>query len=56
MVQYVLINVLRPVAGFPLNWLLLTGAILASAFVLHMVCGLIYRACDTMLARTRRNA
>lgn len=55
-VQYVLIDVLRPVAGFPLNWLLLTGSILASAFVLHLVCGLIYRACDTMLARTRRNA
>ena len=37
-VQYVLISLLRNVAPFPLNWLVLTAAILASAAVLHYLC------------------
>lgn len=37
-VQYVLIDLLRPAFGFPLNWFLLTGAILVSAFLLNRIC------------------
>ena len=38
-VQYVLIDLIRPLLGFPLNWFFLTGAILATASLLHWVCG-----------------
>ncbi len=46
-VQYVLIAVLRK-AGlvFPLNWLVITAAIIAAALVLHLVCKLIYKLVD----------
>lgn len=37
-VQYVLIDAIRPLMGFPLNWVVLTASILASATVLHYVC------------------
>ena len=37
-VQYVLIDLIRPLLGFPLNWVALTGAILAAAWLLHWVC------------------
>lgn len=37
-VQYVLIDVFRPVFRFPLNWFVITAAILAAAIVLHYVC------------------
>ena len=40
-VQYVLIDWIRPLFGFPLNWLALTAAIFAAAVVLHYVCKLI---------------
>lgn len=34
-VQYVLIELIRSVGIFPLNWILLTASILGSAFILH---------------------
>ena len=37
-VQYVLIDSLRSVGRFPLNWLLITASILATAIVLHFIC------------------
>lgn len=40
-VQYVLIDWIRPLFGFPLNWIVLTASILAAAVVLHYVCKLI---------------
>lgn len=46
LVQYVLIDVLRPIGHFPFNWIALTAAILAAAFVLHKVCELIYEYID----------
>lgn len=46
LVQYVLIDVLRPIGHFPINWIALTAAILVAAFVLHKVCELIYVGFD----------
>lgn len=46
LVQYVLINILRPVGHFPVNWFLITAAILAAAVLLHKVCGFIYTLID----------
>ena len=37
-VQYVLIDLIRPLFGFPLNWIILTGAILIAASLLHWCC------------------
>ena len=37
-VQYVLIDLLRPIGRFPLAWLAITASILVSATVLHFVC------------------
>lgn len=46
-VQYVLISVLRRFGlMFPLNWLVITAAIILAAWVLHWVCKLIYRLVD----------
>ncbi len=42
-VQYVLIDLVRPLLGFPLNWFALTGAILAAAALLHWICEKILR-------------
>lgn len=36
-VQYVLIDLIRPLFGFPVNWIVLTGAIGLSAIILHYV-------------------
>lgn len=53
-VQYVLIDWLRPLFGFPLNWLVITAAILAAAYVLHLVCKWIYRAVDVVAAKLKK--
>ena len=45
-VQYVIIDELKQVAGFPLNWLVLTSVILLSATALHWVCKGFYYLCD----------
>lgn len=37
-VQYVLIDLLRPIGMFPLNWLVITASIIVSASLLHFVC------------------
>ena len=36
---------------FPLNWLVITAAILLAGFLLHAVCGLLYRLTDRLLKR-----
>ena len=41
-VQYVLIDLIRPAGHFPLNWIILTISILISAFVLRKICELFY--------------
>lgn len=49
LVQYVLIDVLRLIGHFPLNWIVLTAAILVAAFTLHKVCELIYAGVDKLI-------
>lgn len=49
-VQYVLIWTLRSTGRFPLNWLAVTASIFVSAYVLHLVCGLLYKIVDRMMA------
>lgn len=48
LVQYVLIDWLRPLFGFPLNWLVLTAAILAAASLLHLLCQWIYKGVERL--------
>lgn len=50
-VQYVLIEVLRPIGHFPVNWGVLTGAIILSAWMLHKVCEGFYYVCNTAYAK-----
>ena len=51
-VQYVLIDKIRALGlMFPLNWATLTAAIIASAFALHVVCDLIIRGVDAIIAK-----
>ncbi len=49
LVQYVLIDYLRPLFGFPINWFVLTASILAAAYLLHTLCQWIYKATDRLL-------
>ncbi len=51
-VQYVLIDIIRDLGlVFPLNWVVLTAAIIASAFVLHIVCNFIIRGVDMLMSK-----
>lgn len=38
LVQYVLIEYIRPLFGFPLNWIALTTTIILVAYILHLIC------------------
>jgi hypothetical protein len=49
-VQYVIIAVLKQYFTFPINWIVLTASILASATALHYVCKLIYWVVDKAIA------
>lgn len=46
LVQYVIIDLLRTIAPFPINWLALTASIILAAFALHMACKGIYYLVD----------
>jgi len=53
-VQYVLIDLIRDLdIVFPLNWLAVTVSIIAAAFALHFVCGLLYRGADGVIAKIK---
>ncbi|MBQ3014323.1 MAG: acyltransferase [Clostridia bacterium] len=52
-VQYVLIDLIRPLVGFPLNWLALTASILAAATVLHFVCKYILKGFDLVFEKIK---
>ena len=54
LVQYVLIDTLRPIFEFPINWLVLTFSILCAATVLHYICKVIYRLIDALIAKFKR--
>ena len=52
-VQYVLIEVIRNLGlPFPLNWIVLTAAIISFAFGLKFVCDLLYKTVDKVIKRT----
>lgn len=51
-VQYVIIDVIRAKQlFFPINWIILTVSIIITAFILHTVCGLMYRSVDRLLLK-----
>lgn len=52
-VQYVLIDLIRPLFGFPLNWVVLTASILLAAVVLHYVCKGILHLSDSVIAKAK---
>ena len=54
LVQYVIIDVLRPIGHFPINWIVLTIAIIAAAFVLHKVCELFYAGIDKLIKTEKK--
>ena len=49
-VQYVLIDIIRPVFRFPLNWLALTFSIIVSATALHYICKPILQLFERMMS------
>ncbi|SES78926.1 acyltransferase family protein [[Clostridium] polysaccharolyticum] len=51
LVQYVLIDLIRPFGRFPLNWFILTGVILLLAYLLHVICNLFYKVVEKMAKR-----
>lgn len=55
-VQYVIIDKLKGLVPFPLNWLILTATIIISAFVLHLVCNVITRCGEMIIGKlTKKN-
>ena len=52
-VQYALIDLLRPVGHFPLNWFVLTASILIAATALHYICQLILSTGEKLLAKAK---
>lgn len=54
LVQYVLIDNLRNIAPFPLNWLALTAAIILSALALHYLCKGFYFLWKKIFARKEK--
>lgn len=54
LVQYVLIDIIRPIGHFPINWIILTVTILGSAFILHKICDIMYKLFDNGIKRTKQ--
>ena len=50
-VQYVLIDMIRPFFSFPVNWIAMTGSILLAAFALHMCDGMIRRGINRIFRK-----
>ncbi len=57
-VQYVIIDFLRPHLGFPINWLVITISIVAAAYVLHLLCKGIYLSAEKIsnFIKMKKNA
>ena len=53
-VQYAIIDKLRNIASFPLNWVALTASIALAAFVLHWICQFILDNGNKAIAAIRR--
>ncbi len=52
-VQYVLIDLIRPHFSFPLNWLILTLSILIASTLLHFLCKYILKGMDFVIAKIK---
>lgn len=53
-VQSVIIDIIRPYHGFPLNWLLITMSILGAAFVLHFACKYLIKGLSLAIGKTKK--
>ena len=56
LVQYVIIDLLKDVFPFPLNWLALTASILASAALLRIISNIIIKPIAALLDRPKRTS
>lgn len=54
-VQYVIIDLIRPLLSFPLNWLAITSSIIISAYILHILCELFYKAIDLVIGKIKKS-
>ena len=52
-VQYVIIDVIRPHLSFPLNWIAITTAIIVSAFVLHLICKYLIKGIEFLITNIK---
>ena len=52
-VQIVLIDLIRPYLGFPLNWLAVTASIVIAAFILHIISGFIIKKLEILWERVK---
>lgn len=55
LVQYVIIYHLSHIAVFPINWFVLTGLIITSAYILHRISGIIYKCIGDFINRERED-
>lgn len=54
LVQFVILDLLRDVAFFPINWVLLTTAIIVSAVALNLLCKVFYKLVDVIVAKIKK--
>ncbi len=54
LVQYFLIDALRPIFRFPINWIVLTLSILISAVTLHYICEVIFKLLGKFSANVKK--
>ncbi len=52
-VQYVIIDFIRPLLGFPLNWISITALIFVTATALHFVCEGVLKLSDKVIAKVK---
>ena len=54
LVQFVLIDAIRPIGHFPVNWVAITASIILCAWILHMVCKGVYYLVDVFTAKLKK--
>ena len=56
LVQYVLISAIKGLSfPFPINWILLTGSIIITAYILHISCKLLYKVIESLFSKQSLN-
>lgn len=50
-VQYILIDIIRPLLQFPINWIILTGSIIISAYLLHTISDFIIKGINIIASK-----